>query len=92
MRWPGTPAVADGAHRTTGSEGKAQAAVHDDDQVPAARRPYVTATPHRRWPAPTSWASAGPHPPIAGLARMHLREGVVDPYAGDAQPATGTGA
>ncbi|MBD0691085.1 hypothetical protein BG452_33580 [Streptomyces sp. CBMA123] len=35
----------DEAHRTAGSEGKAWAAVHADDQVPAARRLYFTATP-----------------------------------------------
>ncbi|MER7579635.1 Helicase associated domain protein [Kitasatospora sp. NPDC097691] len=37
--------VVDEAHRTAGSEGKAWAAVHDDEQVPAARRLYCTATP-----------------------------------------------
>ncbi|MFJ7911914.1 Helicase associated domain protein [Kitasatospora sp. NPDC096204] len=37
--------VIDEAHRTAGSEGKAWAAVHDDAQVPAARRLYFTATP-----------------------------------------------
>ncbi|WP_051711672.1 DEAD/DEAH box helicase [Streptomyces sp. NRRL S-350] len=37
--------VVDEAHRTAGSEGKAWAAVHDDGQVPAARRLYFTATP-----------------------------------------------
>ncbi|MEU9045612.1 MULTISPECIES: Helicase associated domain protein [unclassified Kitasatospora] len=37
--------VVDEAHRTAGSEGKAWAAVHDDDQVPAVRRLYCTATP-----------------------------------------------
>ncbi|MFB7911313.1 Helicase associated domain protein [Kitasatospora sp. NPDC056076] len=37
--------VIDEAHRTAGSEGKAWAAVHDDDRVPAARRLYFTATP-----------------------------------------------
>ncbi|WP_051830403.1 DEAD/DEAH box helicase [Streptomyces novaecaesareae] len=37
--------VVDEAHRTAGSEGKAWAAVHADDQVPAARRLYFTATP-----------------------------------------------
>ncbi|MFE3878033.1 Helicase associated domain protein [Kitasatospora sp. NPDC059146] len=37
--------VVDEAHRTAGSEGKAWAAVHDDDRVPAARRLYFTATP-----------------------------------------------
>ncbi|MFE4973563.1 Helicase associated domain protein [Kitasatospora sp. NPDC056651] len=37
--------VVDEAHRTAGSDGKAWAAVHDDAQVPAARRLYFTATP-----------------------------------------------
>jgi superfamily II DNA or RNA helicase len=37
--------VIDEAHRTAGSDGKPWAAVHNDDQVPAARRLYFTATP-----------------------------------------------
>ncbi|MFD9597124.1 Helicase associated domain protein [Kitasatospora sp. NPDC059973] len=37
--------VIDEAHRTAGAEGKAWAAIHDDDQVPAKRRLYFTATP-----------------------------------------------
>ncbi|MFF2147945.1 Helicase associated domain protein [Kitasatospora sp. NPDC058190] len=37
--------VIDEAHRTAGSQGKAWAAVHDDDRVPAKRRLYFTATP-----------------------------------------------
>ncbi|MFI9159016.1 DEAD/DEAH box helicase [Kitasatospora aureofaciens] len=37
--------VIDEAHRTAGAEGKAWAAIHDDDQVPAVRRLYFTATP-----------------------------------------------
>ncbi|MFE0462775.1 Helicase associated domain protein [Kitasatospora sp. NPDC058965] len=37
--------VVDEAHRTAGAEGKAWAAIHDDDRVPAARRLYFTATP-----------------------------------------------
>ncbi|MFI8456641.1 Helicase associated domain protein [Kitasatospora sp. NPDC085464] len=37
--------VVDEAHRTAGSEGKAWAAVHDDEQVPVVRRLYCTATP-----------------------------------------------
>ncbi|MFE4515208.1 Helicase associated domain protein [Kitasatospora sp. NPDC056783] len=37
--------VIDEAHRTAGSEGKAWAAVHTDDKVPAKRRLYFTATP-----------------------------------------------
>ncbi|WP_051742303.1 DEAD/DEAH box helicase [Kitasatospora sp. MBT66] len=37
--------VVDEAHRTAGAQGKAWAAVHVDDQVPATRRLYFTATP-----------------------------------------------
>ncbi|MGW2372204.1 Helicase associated domain protein [Kitasatospora sp. NPDC001683] len=37
--------VIDEAHRTAGSDGKPWAAVHTDDQVPATRRLYLTATP-----------------------------------------------
>ncbi|MFD9863399.1 DEAD/DEAH box helicase [Streptomyces alboflavus] len=40
--------VVDEAHRTAGRAGKAWAAVHQNDQVPAARRLYLTATP-RIW-------------------------------------------
>ncbi|WP_406730016.1 Helicase associated domain protein [Streptomyces sp. NBC_01794] len=40
--------VVDEAHRTAGRLGKAWAAVHHDDQMPAARRLYLTATP-RIW-------------------------------------------
>ncbi|MEU6527302.1 Helicase associated domain protein [Streptomyces sp. NPDC046924] len=40
--------VVDEAHRTAGRLGKAWAAVHHDDQVPAARRLYLSATP-RIW-------------------------------------------
>ncbi|MET7765705.1 Helicase associated domain protein [Streptomyces sp. NPDC005393] len=40
--------VVDEAHRTAGRLGKAWAAIHHDDQVPAARRLYLTATP-RIW-------------------------------------------
>ncbi|MFJ3941719.1 DEAD/DEAH box helicase [Streptomyces parvus] len=40
--------VVDEAHRTAGRLGKAWAAVHHDNQVPAARRLYLTATP-RIW-------------------------------------------
>ncbi|MEU9456756.1 Helicase associated domain protein [Streptomyces sp. NPDC048277] len=42
--------VVDEAHRTAGRLGKSWAAVHHDDQVPAARRLYLTATP-RIWDA-----------------------------------------
>ncbi|MFE7385802.1 Helicase associated domain protein [Streptomyces zhihengii] len=40
--------VVDEAHRTSGSLGKAWAAVHDQEQLPAMRRLYLTATP-RIW-------------------------------------------
>ncbi|MET7938063.1 Helicase associated domain protein [Streptomyces sp. NPDC005322] len=40
--------VVDEAHRTAGRLGKTWAAVHHDDQLPAARRLYLTATP-RIW-------------------------------------------
>ncbi|MGW0702273.1 Helicase associated domain protein [Streptomyces sp. NPDC002867] len=41
-------AVVDEAHRTAGRLGKAWAAIHHDDQIPATRRLYLTATP-RVW-------------------------------------------
>lgn len=37
--------IIDEAHRTAGSEGKAWAAIHSDEKVPALRRLYLTATP-----------------------------------------------
>ncbi|MFG2432587.1 Helicase associated domain protein [Streptomyces sp. NPDC048590] len=40
--------VVDEAHRTAGRLGKAWAGIHHDDQVPATRRLYLTATP-RIW-------------------------------------------
>ncbi|WUL62291.1 Helicase associated domain protein [Streptomyces sp. NBC_00344] len=40
--------VVDEAHRTSGSAGKAWAAVHDQEVIPAMRRLYMTATP-RIW-------------------------------------------
>nr|WP_026328135.1 DEAD/DEAH box helicase [Streptomyces sulphureus] len=40
--------IVDEAHRTSGSWGKAWAAVHDQTQLPARRRLYLTATP-RVW-------------------------------------------
>ncbi|MCX4971265.1 Helicase associated domain protein [Streptomyces sp. NBC_00654] len=52
----------DEAHRTSGSLGKAWAAVHDQEQIPAMRRLYLTATP-RIWMErpPRRWArEAGP--------------------------------
>ncbi|MFF2527249.1 DEAD/DEAH box helicase [Streptomyces liangshanensis] len=48
-------AVVDEAHRTSGSMGKAWAAIHDQRVIPVARRLYFTATP-RVWKArPDSW-------------------------------------
>lgn len=41
-------AVVDEAHRTSGSMGKAWAAIHDQGVIPARRRLYMTATP-RIW-------------------------------------------
>ncbi|MEU0670902.1 Helicase associated domain protein [Streptomyces lavendulocolor] len=40
--------IVDEAHRTSGSLGKAWAAIHDQGRIPAARRLYFTATP-RIW-------------------------------------------
>ncbi|MEU1259617.1 Helicase associated domain protein [Streptomyces chartreusis] len=40
--------VIDEAHRTAGRLGKPWAAIHHDDQIPASRRLYLTATP-RLW-------------------------------------------
>ncbi|WLQ53677.1 DEAD/DEAH box helicase family protein (plasmid) [Streptomyces poriferorum] len=42
--------VVDEAHRTSGERGKAWAAVHDQERIPAVRRLYMTATP-RLWEA-----------------------------------------
>ncbi|MEU3620673.1 Helicase associated domain protein [Streptomyces sp. NPDC006872] len=50
--------VIDEAHRTSGSMGKAWAAVHDQDVIPAARRLYLTATPRIWQPRPPSWEVA----------------------------------
>ncbi|MFF7648191.1 Helicase associated domain protein [Streptomyces canus] len=50
--------VVDEAHRTSGSIGKAWAAIHDQDVIPAMRRLYMTATP-RIWkerPPRARWA------------------------------------
>ncbi|KNE81426.1 DEAD/DEAH box helicase family protein [Streptomyces xinghaiensis] len=47
--------VCDEAHRTSGSMGKAWAAVHHDDKIPAARRLYMTATP-RIWTTDPAYA------------------------------------
>ncbi|MFI6730116.1 Helicase associated domain protein [Streptomyces sp. R-74717] len=50
--------VVDEAHRTSGAIGKAWAAIHDQDVIPAMRRLYMTATP-RIWkerPPRPRWA------------------------------------
>ncbi|WP_330451245.1 Helicase associated domain protein [Streptomyces sp. NBC_00890] len=63
--------VVDEAHRTSGSAGKAWAAVHDQDVIPAMRRLYMTATP-RIWkerPPRLSWAERQER---AGMLRDRL--------------------
>ncbi|MFJ3899880.1 Helicase associated domain protein [Streptomyces sp. NPDC090083] len=45
----------DEAHRTSGSLGKAWAAVHDQVVIPAARRLYLTATPRIWQERPAHW-------------------------------------
>lgn len=45
-------ACVDEAHRTSGSLGKAWAAIHHQDEVPAVRRLYMTATPRLWQPRP----------------------------------------
>ncbi|WP_431985389.1 Helicase associated domain protein [Streptomyces qinglanensis] len=50
-------AVVDEAHRTSGSMGKAWAAVHDQQEIPAARRLYLTATPRIWQPRPAVFES-----------------------------------
>jgi superfamily II DNA or RNA helicase len=47
--------ICDEAHRTSGSLGKAWAAVHDDERIPARRRLYFTATP-RIWTTDPAYA------------------------------------
>ncbi|EGX54879.1 helicase [Streptomyces zinciresistens K42] len=48
----------DEAHRTSGSMGKAWAAVHDQGVIPSARRLYLTATPRIWQERPPSWEVA----------------------------------
>ncbi|MEU2629260.1 Helicase associated domain protein [Kitasatospora sp. NPDC007106] len=48
-------AVVDEAHRTSGSLGKAWAAVHDQTRIPAQRRLYMTATPRIWQERPVGW-------------------------------------
>lgn len=57
-------AVVDEAHRTAGRLGKAWSAIHHDDQVPAARRLYLTATP-RIWDRDGS--DDDPDEPVASM-------------------------
>ncbi|RXS65325.1 helicase [Streptomyces sp. TM32] len=52
--------VVDEAHRTSGAIGKAWAAVHDQDRIPAARRLYMTATPRLWAPAVAGAGASGP--------------------------------
>ncbi|WP_329027154.1 DEAD/DEAH box helicase [Streptomyces sp. NBC_00690] len=47
--------ICDEAHRTSGSLDKAWSIVHNDDEIPAARRFYCTATP-RIWSADPTYA------------------------------------
>ncbi|MGW6506543.1 Helicase associated domain protein [Streptomyces niveus] len=54
--------VVDEAHRTAGRLGKAWAGIHHDDQVPAHRRLYLTATP-RIWDPDTDHADT----PVASM-------------------------
>ncbi|WP_031227467.1 DEAD/DEAH box helicase [Streptomyces roseochromogenus] len=51
-------AVVDEAHRTSGSMGKAWAAIHDQAVIPAARRLYLTATPRIWQERPPAWEVA----------------------------------
>ncbi|WP_406100604.1 Helicase associated domain protein [Streptomyces sp. NBC_01003] len=81
--------VVDEAHRTSGDAGKAWAAVHDQQQIPALRRLYMTATP-RVWEAggemPRMVASMDRDSEIFGPVAFELklseaiRRGIVAPY------------
>ncbi|MEV6319328.1 Helicase associated domain protein [Streptomyces sp. NPDC051776] len=51
-------AVVDEAHRTSGSMGKAWAAIHDQGVIPALRRLYLTATPRIWQERPPHWEVA----------------------------------
>ncbi|MET9438060.1 Helicase associated domain protein [Streptomyces sp. NPDC006551] len=59
-------AVIDEAHRTAGRLGKAWAAIHHDDQVPARHRLYLTATP-RIWDADADADQAGDAETVASM-------------------------
>ncbi|MET9914612.1 Helicase associated domain protein [Streptomyces sp. NPDC006476] len=81
--------VVDEAHRTSGDAGRPWAAVHDQAQVPAVRRLYMTATA-RVWEAegdrPRLVASMDEHSPVFGPVAYKLklseaiRLGLVAPY------------
>ncbi|MFJ6749590.1 Helicase associated domain protein [Streptomyces sp. NPDC091266] len=57
--------VVDEAHRTSGDLGKAWAAVHDQERIPAARRLYMTATP-RLWATPGGTGGMTQQGPASG--------------------------
>ncbi|AXI76117.1 hypothetical protein C7M71_000075 [Peterkaempfera bronchialis] len=59
-------AVADEAHHTTGSLDKSWGDIHDDAQIPAQRRLYMTATP-RRWSHPKSRKPGAYKQPLASM-------------------------
>ncbi|WP_329583334.1 DEAD/DEAH box helicase [Streptomyces sp. NBC_01361] len=81
--------VVDEAHRTSGDAGKPWAAAHDQQQIPAARRLYMTATP-RVWEAggdvPRMVASMDRDSVLFGPVAYELklseaiRRGIVAPY------------
>ncbi|MEU5092926.1 Helicase associated domain protein [Streptomyces sp. NPDC021356] len=81
--------VADEAHRTSGDAGRPWAAVHDQAQIPAVRRLYMTATA-RVWEAegqaPRLVASMDEDSPVFGPVAYKLklsdaiRMGLVAPY------------
>ncbi|MGW2415970.1 Helicase associated domain protein [Streptomyces tubercidicus] len=51
--------IIDEAHRTSGAIGKAWAAVHDQERIPAVRRLYMTATARLWAPYPTTSGDEG---------------------------------
>ncbi|WP_329404385.1 DEAD/DEAH box helicase [Streptomyces melanogenes] len=84
--------VVDEAHRTSGDAGKPWAAVHDQGEIPAARRLYMTATA-RVWEAPEGGrgqarlvASMDPDSAVFGPVAYKLKlseainRGLVAPY------------
>ncbi|MGW2080587.1 Helicase associated domain protein [Streptomyces sp. NPDC001939] len=81
--------VVDEAHRTSGDAGRPWAAVHDQEQIPARRRLYMTATP-RVWEAggetPRMVASMDRDSEVFGPVAFELklseaiRRGIVAPY------------